>query len=168
MDLHSESSFFVLPAVHLALQYLLHWTLHANISTKFFCTSYDSRLCWLLSFYATFSGFILAGVHKVSKKQILLASFSHTIFFSWMGWNLVLWISKSSWTFSRCFWVRFLEFCLLVACLTSQQQVSVSQGRICSDNCMCCHTWDRSCRSNFLPHPVTVYWHWADQCQRWP
>ena len=23
--------------------------------------------------------------------------------------------------------------------------------------------WDRSCRSNFLPHPVTVYWHRADQ-----
>ena len=23
--------------------------------------------------------------------------------------------------------------------------------------------WDRSCRSNSLPHPVTVYWHRADQ-----
>ena len=30
--------------------------------------------------------------------------------------------------------------CLLVGCLTSQQQVSVSQGRICSDNFMCCPT----------------------------
>ena len=30
--------------------------------------------------------------------------------------------------------------CLLVACLTSQQHVSVSQGRICSDNYKCCHT----------------------------
>ena len=30
--------------------------------------------------------------------------------------------------------------CLLVACLTSLQQASVSQGRICSDNCTCCHT----------------------------
>ena len=28
--------------------------------------------------------------------------------------------------------------------------------------------WDRSCRSNFLPHPVTVYWHRADQSQCWP
>ena len=28
--------------------------------------------------------------------------------------------------------------------------------------------WDTSCRSNFLPHPVTVYWHRADQSQRWP
>ena len=28
--------------------------------------------------------------------------------------------------------------------------------------------WDRSCRSNFLLHPVTVYWHRADQSQRWP
>ena len=28
----------------------------------------------------------------------------------------------------------------LVACLTSQQHASVSQGRICLDNCTCCHT----------------------------
>ena len=26
--------------------------------------------------------------------------------------------------------------------------------------------WDRSCRPNFLSHPVTVYWHWANQSQR--
>ena len=32
------------------------------------------------------------------------------------------------------------EVCLLVDCLTSQQQASVSQGRICSDNFTCCHT----------------------------
>ena len=31
------------------------------------------------------------------------------------------------------------QLLLLVACLTSQQHASVSQGRICSDNCMCCH-----------------------------
>ena len=29
---------------------------------------------------------------------------------------------------------------LFVGCLTSQQQASVSQGRICSDNLTCCHT----------------------------
>ena len=28
--------------------------------------------------------------------------------------------------------------------------------------------WDRSCRSNFPSHPVTVYWHWANQSQHWP
>ena len=28
--------------------------------------------------------------------------------------------------------------------------------------------WGRSCRSNFLPHPVTGYWHRVDQSQRWP
>ena len=32
------------------------------------------------------------------------------------------------------------EDCLLVSCLTSQQQASVSQGPICSDNFTCCHT----------------------------
>ena len=29
--------------------------------------------------------------------------------------------------------------CLLVVCLTSQQHASISQGRIYSDNCKCCH-----------------------------
>ena len=32
------------------------------------------------------------------------------------------------------------DVCWLVGCLTSQQQASVSQGRICSDNFTCCHT----------------------------
>ena len=32
------------------------------------------------------------------------------------------------------------EVCLLVGCLTSQQQASVSQGWICSDNFTRCHT----------------------------
>ena len=27
--------------------------------------------------------------------------------------------------------------------------------------------WDRSCRSNCVPHPVTVYWHQANQPQRY-
>ena len=30
--------------------------------------------------------------------------------------------------------------CWLLACLTSQQNASVSQGRICTDNFACCHT----------------------------
>ena len=30
--------------------------------------------------------------------------------------------------------------CWLVACLTSQRSASVSQGRVCSDKCTCCHT----------------------------
>ena len=29
---------------------------------------------------------------------------------------------------------------LFVGCFTSQQHASVSQGQICSDNFMCCHT----------------------------
>ena len=33
-----------------------------------------------------------------------------------------------------------LRLLLLVGCLTSQQQASVSQGRICTDNFTCCHT----------------------------
>ena len=35
---------------------------------------------------------------------------------------------------------RSKEICLFVGCLTSQQQASVSQGCICTDNFTCCHT----------------------------
>ena len=35
---------------------------------------------------------------------------------------------------------KALRDCWLVGCLTSQQHVSVSQGRICTDNFTCCHT----------------------------
>ena len=41
---------------------------------------------------------------------------------------------------SPCNWIQVCCFVLLVGCLTSQQQASVSQGRICSDNFTCCHT----------------------------
>ena len=34
----------------------------------------------------------------------------------------------------------FIEVCLFVGCSTSQQHASVSQGRICTDKFMCCHT----------------------------
>ena len=60
------------------------------------------------------------------------------------------------------------RICLLVGCLTSQQHATVSQGRICSDKFTCCHTKIEAADQNFLPHPVTVYWHRADQSQHWP
>ena len=39
---------------------------------------------------------------------------------------------------SECY--KWSVVCLFVGCLTSQQQASVSQGRICSDNFTCYHT----------------------------
>ena len=48
----------------------------------------------------------------------------------------------------------WLVGCLL-ACLTSQEQTSESQGRICSDICACCHTGVQVVdRSNFPSDPV--------------
>ena len=38
---------------------------------------------------------------------------------------------------------------LLAGCLTSQQQTSVSQGRIYSDNCTCCHAEIEVAAQNF-------------------
>ena len=46
---------------------------------------------------------------------------------------------------------------VVVDCLTSQQHASESQGSIHADNWTCCHTDIEVAKSNFLPHPVTVY-----------
>ena len=47
-------------------------------------------------------------------------------------------------------------------------KVPAPQGGICSDKLYVLPHWDRSCRSNMLSHPVTVYWHQANQFQSWP
>ena len=52
-----------------------------------------------------------------------------------------MYVAVLSWLCPFCSPTVFrLRVCLLVGCLTSQQQASVSQGRICSDNFTCCHT----------------------------
>ena len=46
--------------------------------------------------------------------------------------------------------------CLLVGCLTSQQQARVSQGRICSDNCSYGSTGVASDTLNSLPAVLVI------------
>ena len=48
----------------------------------------------------------MAWGHKVSTKQNLLASFSHTLSI-WVGWNVVWWWSNSNWT--SCDWLLLSE-----------------------------------------------------------
>ena len=63
-------------------------------------------------------------------------------FTSWMTFTWTKNAEKSSYHDGECSGHRekWVKVCLLVGCLTSQQQASVSQGRICSDNHTCCHT----------------------------
>ena len=130
---------------------------------------------WCEPVYSEGSG--LNGVNQWTEKGVV-----------WMVWTSVQWREWSEWCepvysegsglngVNQCtvkgvvwmVWTKGQRRRMFVGCLTSQQQASVSQGRICSDNFTCCHTWDRSCRSNVLPHPVTVYWHRANQSQCWP
>ena len=63
-------------------------------------------------------------------------------------------------------WKKFL-WQLFVSCLTSQQHASISGTDLLRQFYMQ-PRWDKSCWSNFSPHPVTVYRHWANQSQRWP
>ena len=47
--------------------------------------------------------------------------------------------------------IGFVVMLLLVSCSTSQQQASISQGRICSDSCTCCHTKiEAACQTFYL------------------
>ena len=63
--------------------------------------------------------------------------------------------------------VRFV--CLFVGCLLNVQATCecISGTDLLRQECVLPH-WDRSCRPNFPPHPVTVYWHRASQSQHWP
>ena len=54
----------------------------------------------------------------------------------WAGWSFIGWLPPTFKTRD----VRLDKVCLFVGWLTSQQQASVSQGRICSDKFTCCHT----------------------------
>ena len=56
-----------------------------------------------------------------------------------------------------------IKFISSVGCLSSHQHCSVSQGWICSEQWYVLPSWDRSCRSNFLSHTITVYWQQASQ-----
>ena len=78
----------------------------------------------------------VVGGHKVSGNQNLFGSFSCTLLNIRM---LTLQLSKES----QCDVMgkqTMMLWLLFVGCLTSQQHASVSQGWICSDNFMCCHT----------------------------
>ena len=57
---------------------------------------------------------------------------------------------------------REMVRCWLLACLTSQQRASVSQGRVSLRQVYVLPHRDRSCRSNFLQYTV----HRADQSLR--
>ena len=86
-------------------------------------------------------------------------------------------------TFTR----LWIYFCCLPCCLVQSSLASFSYLRFCfrwllnvPATCECISGTDllrqfyvlphrdRSCRSNFPSHPVTVYWHRADQSQHWP
>ena len=87
-------------------------------------------------------------------------------------------LSKSAVCVGRC----SAELCALVFCPRKYAVVSVVVGWLLNvpATCECISGtdllrqfyvlphWDRSCRSNFPSHPVTVYWHRADQSQCWP
>ena len=58
--------------------------------------------------------------------------------------------------------------CFLVGCLPNVPATSscTSRTHLLRQVYVLPH-WDRCCTSNFPPHPVTVYWHPANQSQHW-
>ena len=76
-------------------------------------------------------------------------------------------------------WEELVSCGLFVGCLKSQQHASVwllnvpatckyISGMDLLRQFYVLPHWDRSCRSNFPPHLITVYWHWTNQSQHWP
>ena len=92
------------------------------------CCKFMCRVkCWMTSFMVV--------CDKIFVSAHFLSQFYDCLLF-WF-WSKREKQQKTKKKKGNCCW---RTVCLLVACLTSQQQASVSQGRICSDNFMCCHT----------------------------
>ena len=74
---------------------------------------------------------------------------------AWMSQTAYIRVSKNCSALRKS--LRMVTWCwhwwllLFVGCLTSQQHVSVSQGRICSDNFTCCHTEIEVADQTFYP-----------------
>ena len=82
-----------------------------------------------------FGGFRTAEFrHETEKVSPMFNDNNNTIENDYKGWR-----RRRNHHLCRRLW-PFDGVSLLVGCLTSQQQASVSQGRICSDNFTCCHT----------------------------
>ena len=73
------------------------------------------------------------------RKRTKLADIAqHTLKQNWKWAEEIATMEDSRWTKQCIEWPP--RGGMFVGCLTSQQQTSVSQGRICSDNFTCCHT----------------------------
>ena len=89
---------------------------------------------------------------------------------SWkLGWCTPSSILKEVLQYLGWVWTDVLEVCLFVGWLHNVPATCecISGTDLLRQFYVLPH-WDRSCRSNFPSHPVTVYWHRADQSQRWP
>ena len=92
----------------------------------FCCTLFEQHMCLCCSFMKME---LFKPVHTV------YASFLNPFLSCSLYLHTCTWSLPATLRHSEC-----KRNCLLVGCLTSQQQASVSQGRICSDNFTCCHT----------------------------
>ena len=87
---------------------------HTLVEDKTICAGHTHTLYWphTHTVLATHTHSSTCVVHDSSSSEnILVANWYLLLFVGWLG-----------------------------GCLTSYHHASVSQGQICSDNCMCCHT----------------------------
>ena len=98
-------------------------------------------------------------------KYGLTIEFTDVYLFTKFGWNWLLnvWTQAYDefWLF-LCFFLWFLNNCLLVGCLIPLQNAPASPGQVCLDNCTCCHT-DTEVAHQICNLTQQVYGHQAKQ-----
>ena len=104
---------------------------YEHTSFHFYCES-KSTCNLIASMTCTF---------KVNTHSVIQSSLCHLMYEATamdLHFALSPAVPGAIWRVSLLFFTPFSM--VVVGCLTSQQHASVSQGRICSDNFMCCHT----------------------------
>ena len=119
-----------------APQHSMNTAVHHQLKARLLkvCISLSVTVC--VSFSTVAKLLLLLPTKKTNAVDNLSCSLQYNLPVCWMAAsrpsNILVSLGDGS--------AQICLFCLLVACLTTQQHASVSQGRICTDNFTCCRT----------------------------
>ena len=136
-----HSLFYVIHAFFCVF-HALFCVFHAFFLRVFFCV-FHALFCEFHAFFCAFHSlfYVFRALFYVFHAIFCVFFFCvfHALFHSKRRTRLTGYSDgQAAWMclFGQC----LINVCWLLACLTSQQHTSVSQGRICTDNFTCCHT----------------------------
>ena len=149
----------------LSQNYIAHNLLHPRLESTWILATKPSTSCSLHRYYTP-------DMEKSKWGQSVKTTHFHTRQVQ-SEWTWIRWRKVTDTIKVNCIWYQQLCFLLFLLFVVGWLHVSAT-------SCLCIpgmdllrqmyvlSQWDRSCRSNLLSNPFTVYWHRVNQHQCWP